>query len=179
MCMSHCVVNFGHLPCKVVSELEFEELEMWQLICHLARGYVGRYRVQCCSSSYLHGAVTLWICHQQMSSRLLNPLLYIFPFPSFQTLSTNSSTDSRAFPYDQPPAAELLVLLSFLFLLNVLREVADYFIHAGIIAEICLGMVYGAPLAGILPAEWEGAFTVLGYLGLIGIVFEGKCTLCS
>lgn len=69
---------------------------------------------------------------------------------------------------------ELLVLVSFLFLLNVARTVTDYFLHGGIIAEIVLGMVYGRPLAGILPASWEETFTVLGYLGLIGIVFEGK-----
>lgn len=96
-------------------------------------------------------------------------LLYIFPFP---VLSTTTSND--AFPYNQPHAVELLIILSFLFLLNVVRELGDYFLHAGIISEIALGMIYGEPLAGILPSNWESTFVVLGYLGLIGIVFEGN-----
>lgn len=70
-----------------------------------------------------------------------------------------------------------MILLSFLFFLNVARAVADYYLYAGIIVEIILGMVYGEPLAGILPTDWEGIFTVLGYLGLIGIVFEGTWSL--
>ena len=65
-------------------------------------------------------------------------------------------------------------MLSFLFLLNAVRVMADFLINGGIIAEIALGMVYGAPLGNILSAEWEGTFTVLGYLGLIGLVFEGE-----
>ena len=65
-------------------------------------------------------------------------------------------------------------MLSFLFLLNVDRVVADFLINGGIIAEIALGMVYGAPLANILSNQWEDTFTVLGYLGLIGLVFEGQ-----
>ncbi|EKM59034.1 uncharacterized protein PHACADRAFT_25162 [Phanerochaete carnosa HHB-10118-sp] len=100
----------------------------------------------------------------------MNPaLLYIYSFPFF----SSNSADDDSFPYREPGVIELLVLSSFLFLLNVVRVVADHFLHAGIIAEIILGMVYGEPIAGILPTDWEGTFTVLGYLGLIGIVFEG------
>ncbi|KAI0808920.1 Sodium/hydrogen exchanger family-domain-containing protein [Irpex lacteus] len=82
---------------------------------------------------------------------------------------------SYIFPlsYSQLPATELLVLLSFVILLNVVRLVADYVLHAGIIAEIVLGSIYGTPLAAILPEAWETTFTALGYLGLIGLVFEG------
>ena len=65
-------------------------------------------------------------------------------------------------------------MLSFLFLLNVLRIAADFLFNGGVIAEIALGVVYGAPLANILSAQWETTFTVLGYLGLIGLVFEGQ-----
>ena len=56
---------------------------------------------------------------------------------------------------------------------------ADYYLYAGIVAELILGMIYGRPLANILPADWESTFTVLGYLGLIGIVFEGICSNLS
>ncbi|KAI0337564.1 hypothetical protein BDW22DRAFT_1433224 [Trametopsis cervina] len=94
-------------------------------------------------------------------------LFYLF---RFSTLSTSSNS----LAYQQPPATELLILLSFVFLLNVVRVVADFLLHAGIIAEICLGIVYGTPIAGVLPQAWELTFTVFGYIGLIGIVFEGK-----
>ena len=104
---------------------------------------------------------------------LPSPLLYIYPFPVLPSLFTNTTSIERAFPYDQPPVVELLILISFIFFLNVVREVADYLFHGGIIAEIALGMVYGAPLAAILPSNWEATFTILGYVGLIGIVFEG------
>lgn len=100
----------------------------------------------------------------------VNSLLYIFPFPIF----TSSSGSSNAFPYTEPHMVELLTITSFLLLLNVARTVADYVLHGGIIAEMVLGMIYGRPLAGILPSSWEETFTVLGYLGLIGIVFEGE-----
>lgn len=102
-------------------------------------------------------------------------LSYIFPFPYL--FSESTSADARAFAYTQPSGTTLLIALSFIFLLNLVRKLADHLLHAGIVAEICLGMVYGAPLAGILPAEWESTFTVLGYLGLIGIIFEGACNV--
>jgi hypothetical protein len=95
-------------------------------------------------------------------------LLYIYPF-----LFLPSASSEASFPYSQPKAVELLILLSFLFLLNVMRVIGDHFLCAGIIAEIVLGIVYGEPLSKILPSDWEGTFTVLGYLGLIGVVFEG------
>ena len=102
-------------------------------------------------------------------------LAYIFPFPYIFSSAPDAtpSADERAFAYAQPSVVTLLIVLSFLFALNASRKVADYVLYAGIVAEISMGMVYGAPLAGILPAEWEATFTVLGYLGLIGIVFEG------
>lgn len=104
----------------------------------------------------------------QLADLLAPPagLFYLIRYPLF-------ATSSRAVPYSQPPSTELLILLSFLFFLNAARAIADYVLHAGIIAEIGLGMVYGAPLAAILPRAWEVTFTVLGYLGLIGVVFEG------
>lgn len=93
-------------------------------------------------------------------------ILYLFQLPA-------SVAPSNALPYSQPPPVELLTLLSFLFLLNAARVFADYALHAGLIAEIGLGVVYGTPLAALLPKAWEASYTALGYLGLIGIVFEG------
>ncbi|KAG8838620.1 Hsp70 ATPase ssc1 [Serendipita sp. 405] len=68
---------------------------------------------------------------------------------------------------------DLLILASFLFLLHLARIIAQTTIKAGLIGEIILGAIYGAPLANILHSEWQSTLTALGYLGLILIVFEG------
>ena len=78
----------------------------------------------------------------------------------------------QAVPYQEPTLIQLLVLASFLYLCNIARIVTDYLLYAGIVAEITLGIVYGSPLANLLPADWEHTFTALGYLGLILVVFE-------
>ncbi|EIW62307.1 Sodium/hydrogen exchanger [Trametes versicolor FP-101664 SS1] len=76
-------------------------------------------------------------------------------------------------PYEEPSLIRLLVFSSFLYLLNLARIAADFLLHGGIVAEIALGIIYGSPLAALLPIEWEETFTVLGYLGLILVVFQG------
>ncbi|KAI0366247.1 hypothetical protein BV20DRAFT_972131 [Pilatotrama ljubarskyi] len=78
-----------------------------------------------------------------------------------------------ALPYEEPSLVHLLLISSFVYLLNLARLLADFLVHGGIVAEITLGIVYGSPLASLLPAHWEETFTVLGYLGLILVVFEG------
>ncbi|KAI0772547.1 hypothetical protein BD413DRAFT_603990 [Trametes elegans] len=76
-------------------------------------------------------------------------------------------------PYEEPSLVNLLVFSSLLYLLNVARVLADYLFHGGIVAEIALGVIYGSPLAQLLPSDWEVTLTVLGYIGLILVVFEG------
>ncbi|OBZ66550.1 hypothetical protein A0H81_13411 [Grifola frondosa] len=79
-----------------------------------------------------------------------------------------------AIVYVQPSLQQLLVISSFIYLLlNAVRVVADFALHGGIIAELALGIIYGGPISAILPIEWEKTFTILGYVGLICIVFEG------
>jgi hypothetical protein len=46
-------------------------------------------------------------------------------------------------------------------------------IQAGIIGQIAVGIIYGLPLANILEHHWQDTFRVLGYVGLILIIFEG------
>lgn len=96
-------------------------------------------------------------------------------FLSSSHLSSPDPLESslRAFPYEHPSTLHLLILLSLLYLLNVVGMVADHLFYGGVIAQICLGMIYGTPLASILPQSWETTFTALGYIGLIGIIFEG------
>ncbi|KAI0676651.1 hypothetical protein C8Q78DRAFT_36827 [Trametes maxima] len=80
---------------------------------------------------------------------------------------------SAALPYEEPSLVSLLVLSSFLYFLNAARVLADHLLYGGVVAEIALGIIYGSPLADILPTGWEATFTVLGYIGLILVVFEG------
>lgn len=47
-------------------------------------------------------------------------------------------------------------------------------IQAGIIGQIAVGIIYGVPLANILEHNWQETFLVLGYVGLILIIFEGR-----
>ena len=95
------------------------------------------------------------------------------------TLAASPSSSTSSFPYTQPTLPELLAVISFLFLLNVLRVAADIAVHAGLVAELFLGMVYGAPLSGILQVQWEATFDILGYLGLVLIIFEGRSMILN
>ena len=76
--------------------------------------------------------------------------------------------------YEEPSAVTLLILLGFYFCLQFGRIIADYVLSAGLLGEIAVGIIFGGPLAGILPVEWEETWLVIGYLGLILIVFEGN-----
>ena len=56
---------------------------------------------------------------------------------------------------------------------------AGVIVRAGLIGQIVVGLIYGAPIGNILPIEWQETFVALGYLGLILIVFEGIATLVA
>lgn len=51
-----------------------------------------------------------------------------------------------ALTFHEPSIVDILVLGSFLILLNTTRIICDRFIHAGILAEIFIGIFWGAPL---------------------------------
>ncbi|KAK0969987.1 hypothetical protein LTS01_015972 [Friedmanniomyces endolithicus] len=53
------------------------------------------------------------------------------------------------------------------------QYLAAKIIRAGILGPIIAGIIYGAPLANILPTEWQNTFLALGYIGLILLIFEG------
>jgi len=75
--------------------------------------------------------------------------------------------------YSEPGAKEVLILSSFFYLLNISCVTFECLIHAGLIGELLIGIVYGAPITGLIEPAWESAFRSIGYLGLILIVFEG------
>ncbi|CDZ97715.1 Predicted K /H-antiporter [Phaffia rhodozyma] len=75
-------------------------------------------------------------------------------------------------PYVEPSLVSILSLGSFLILANVFGFVVERFIHAGLLGQIAIGVIYGTPLGNILDSSWEQTFLTLGYIGLLLIVFE-------
>jgi hypothetical protein len=76
-------------------------------------------------------------------------------------------------PYNEPSIPLLLSLSSFIYILNLARELFNV-VHAGIVGEIVLGIVYGTPLTGILSLELEQVLSIFGYIGLVIILFQGR-----
>jgi len=78
-------------------------------------------------------------------------------------------------PYHEPRITTILSLTSFLLVLNGSRYVLDRTLYCGLLGEILTGVVWGSPLGGTAWLSHAAQETVqsLGYLGLIGLVFEG------
>jgi hypothetical protein len=66
-----------------------------------------------------------------------------------------------------------LTLVSFFLALAVAEWLADNIFRAGLIGQVVVGLIYGVPIGDILAIEWQETFLVLGYIGLILIIFEG------
>lgn len=79
-----------------------------------------------------------------------------------------------SFVYHEPSTAQLLILISFFYLLNLFGWIAQSLLSAGLLGQILLGIIYGTPLAGWLLESWEDALVGIGYVGLLLLVFEGK-----
>ena len=67
----------------------------------------------------------------------------------------------------------LLTIISFFVFLSLAEWAAGKVVRAGLIGQIIVGLIYGAPIGNILALDWQRTFVVLGYVGLILIVFEG------
>ncbi|KAL5335554.1 Cation/H+ exchanger [Aspergillus crustosus] len=76
-------------------------------------------------------------------------------------------------PYHEPGIVEILIIISFFFILSLAEWASAKIIRAGIIGHIVVGIIYGKPLADILEMDWQKTFLSLGYVGLILIIFEG------
>lgn len=79
--------------------------------------------------------------------------------------------------YHEPDIISILVLVSFFLLLSSLKWLFNKLTRAGLIGQILLGILYGAPVGNILHIEWQETFLALGYIGLILIIFEGGLTI--
>jgi Kef-type K+ transport system membrane component KefB len=78
-------------------------------------------------------------------------------------------------PYEEPGITVILSLTSFLILLNGIRYVLDKLIYCGLIGEIFIGVIWGLPVGGTawLTKGTQEVVQAFGYLGLVGLVFEG------
>jgi Kef-type K+ transport system membrane component KefB len=78
-------------------------------------------------------------------------------------------------PYEEPGITTILSLASFLILLNGSRYALDRFLYCGLLGEILVGIIWGLPIGGTgwLSEGMQETIQSFGYLGLIGLVFEG------
>jgi hypothetical protein len=86
----------------------------------------------------------------------------------------DGSRSAASHTYHEPYPLPLLILLSFLFLLPIAGHVAQRLLCAGLLGQILLGVIFGTPVGGWLDETWEEAWVALGYVGLLGLVFEGE-----
>ncbi|KAF2180913.1 hypothetical protein K469DRAFT_671896 [Zopfia rhizophila CBS 207.26] len=76
--------------------------------------------------------------------------------------------------YHEPDIIQTLVLISFFLWLSVGEWLSNKVFRAGLIGQIIVGLIYGAPIGGnVMPIAWQETFIALGYIGLILIIFEG------
>lgn len=77
--------------------------------------------------------------------------------------------------YEEPGITVILSLTSFLLLLNGIRYILDRLLYCGLIGEILIGIIWGLPVGGEawLTKGMQETIQAFGYLGLIGLVFEG------
>lgn len=76
-------------------------------------------------------------------------------------------------PYHEPGIVRLLILSSFLLLLNVVNYILDKYLYCGLVGQILLGVAWGTPGGKWIDEGTEKVFLDLGYIGLILLVYEG------
>lgn len=83
------------------------------------------------------------------------------------------TSESASLPYEEPNILTILILSSFLLLLNAVNHALDKLIFCGLVGQVILGIAWGTPGARLLDIETERVIVNLGYLGLILLVYEG------
>lgn len=78
-----------------------------------------------------------------------------------------------SFPYSEPAFHTLLSVSGFVLSLNVAGSLLDQLCYVGLLGQVILGALWGTPLGGLLPAEAEATYQLLGYISLLLLVAEG------
>ncbi|KKF95728.1 hypothetical protein CFO_g1937 [Ceratocystis platani] len=79
--------------------------------------------------------------------------------------------------YLEPNLVEILIFISFFFLLSISEWISSKVFKVGPIGQMIVGMLYGVPIGNILTIPMQQVFVGLGYIGLVLIMFEGGLTL--
>lgn len=88
-----------------------------------------------------------------------------------------SHGSNAAFTYHEPSIATILNLAGFLVVLNVVNVCLNKILYCGLLGQLFIGILWGTPGAKWLDHQTETVVQQLGYLGLIMLVYEGKCIL--
>ena len=76
-------------------------------------------------------------------------------------------------PYHEPGIADILILTSFLLLLNIINTTLDRVLYCGLLGQVLVGIAWGTPGGKWLSMDVEKAMVQLGYFGLLLLVYEG------
>jgi hypothetical protein len=87
-------------------------------------------------------------------------------------MSTSEGTASL--PYHEPGIVTILIISSFLLLLNAINYVLNRIIYCGLVGQMFVGIAWGIPGVNLLSLDLQHSIVQLGYIGLILIVYEGE-----
>ncbi|RMZ73184.1 sodium hydrogen exchanger family [Pyrenophora seminiperda CCB06] len=88
-------------------------------------------------------------------------------------MAVDVSQGIASLPYHEPGIVTILLLTSFLLLLNVINAALDRLLYCGLLGQVLVGIAWGAPGTKWLTASVQETVVQLGYLGLILLVYEG------
>ncbi|CAE6422006.1 unnamed protein product [Rhizoctonia solani] len=83
------------------------------------------------------------------------------------------SLNGHSLPFTEPHTTTLLIVGSFIYLLNVIHELFQFLFGAGLVGQLVLGAIYCVPLGNILPIDIQTSIGTIGYLGLLLLIVEG------
>jgi hypothetical protein len=84
-----------------------------------------------------------------------------------------SSENTASLPYHEPGIVTILIISSFMLLLNAVNYVLDRIVYCGLVGQLFIGIAWGMPGTNWLSADLQHSIVQLGYIGLILIVYEG------
>ncbi|CAE6445595.1 unnamed protein product [Rhizoctonia solani] len=84
-----------------------------------------------------------------------------------------ATPNEYSLPFTEPHTTTLLIVGSFLYLLNVTHELFQFLFGAGLVGQLVLGAIYCVPLGNILTMDIQTSIGAIGYLGLLLLIVEG------
>jgi hypothetical protein len=94
-------------------------------------------------------------------------------------MAAEVSENAASLSYHEPGIVVILVLTSFLLLLNLINAALDKLLYCGLLGQVLVGIAWGSPGAKWLSASLEETVVQFGYLGLILLVYEGISSFMS